>query len=81
MRSPRPARRGADGDRGGDGRRPARREGGFGGSRGGARDGRGGDFRPPRPFVPRTEPTRPLPPLDVRFLPEQKALGAVIRCI
>ena len=81
LRSPRPPRRGAEGDRGGDGRRPARREGGFGGSRGGARDGRGGDFRPPRPFAPRTEPPRPLPPLDVRFLPAQKALGAIIRRI
>jgi len=46
-------------------------------SEGGARQDRGGDrrdFRPPRPEYP------PLP-LEIRVLPEQKALGAVIRRI
>lgn len=83
LRSPRPARpprSGAAGGRDSDDRRPPRREGGFGGPRGGGRGERSGDFRPPQAFVPRPEPPKPLP-LDVRFLPEQKALGAVIRRI
>ena len=83
LRSPRPARSprsGAAGGRDSDDRRPPRRESGLGGPRGGGRGERSGDFRPPQAFVPRPEPPRPLP-LDVRFLPEQKALGAVIRRI
>ena len=83
LRSPRPARSprsGAAGGRDSDDRRQPRREGGSGGPRGGGRGERSGDFRPPQAFVPRPEPPKPLM-LDVRFLPEQKALGAIIRRI
>lgn len=89
FRSPRPARPPRGDAGGGDDRRRPRREDGFGGPRGGERRDRGdrrdrgerrGDSRAPRTFTPRPEPPRPLP-LEVRFLPEQKALGAIIRRI
>jgi hypothetical protein len=65
---PRPESRGAVADL-----RGPRPEGGFRSVRGGDRPPRR-DFRPPRPETP------PLP-LEIRVLPEQKALGAVIRRI
>ena len=88
IRSPRPQPRGDTMPRTADpGGRPPRREGGFGDARG---PQRGGPQRGPRPegrdearassFAPRPEPQKPLA-LDIRFLPEQKALGTIIRRI
>ena len=80
MRSPRPLRPGMESGRAPGGRRSPYPEGGLGGPRGADRPERGSGSPQPRAYAPRPEPPKPLP-LDVRFLPEPKALGAVIRRI
>ena len=73
---PRPESRGAVADLRGP--RPPRSDGGFRSEGGGY--GGGGD-RPPRRDFRAPRPEIPQLPLEVRVLPEQKALGAVIRRI
>jgi hypothetical protein len=64
--------------------RPPRREGGFGDRRGpssgGGRSEDRPDLRSQQAYAPQPEAQKPLS-LDVRFLPEQKALSTIIRRI